>query len=341
MIQIDGRLGEGGGQVLRTSLALAAITGQPFAIDQIRGGRAKPGLLRQHLTGVRAVAELCGAEVEGAELGSMTLTFRPGPVRGGDYHWAVGSAGSVMLVLQAALPPLLLAGEESTIVVEGGTHAQWAPPWPFFEETLLPLLKRMGPGIEVRMERPGFFPAGGGRIELKVRPVARLRPISLVETGERGALSAVALLSGLRERIGKIELGILRAGLGIGRESACCLHVVAPVGPGNAAWVALPGPIHTEIFTAFGSRGRPAEAVAAGLVEEVLAFLALDVPVGPHLADQLLLPMALAGEGAFLTGPLTPHSLTNAEIIGRFLPDPPRFEPVEGGRTLVWVGQRP
>ena len=185
-IDIDGSQGEGGGQILRTSLALSLATGRPFRIDGIRAGREKPGLLRQHLTAVHAAASVSGATVAGAELGSTTLSFEPGPVAGGEYHLAVGTAGSATLVLQTVLPALLRAVEPSELVLEGGTHNPFAPPFDFVAKTFVPVLRRMGADVTMSLERYGFYPAGGGRFSARVAPSA-LRPLSLTRRGERGS----------------------------------------------------------------------------------------------------------------------------------------------------------
>src|SRR5215831_445162 len=183
MLKIDGSLGEGGGQVLRTSLALSALTGQPFEIEKIRASRKKPGLMRQHLTSVQAAARVCNAHVEGAAISSQSLRFAPGPAVAGVYEFQVGTAGSATLVLQTVLPPLLLARGPSRVVVEGGTHNPLAPPFDFLERSFLPLIQRMGPSVELELRRPGFFPAGGGRFHAKIKPVKKLVRFDLLERG--------------------------------------------------------------------------------------------------------------------------------------------------------------
>src|SRR5512136_2571133 len=179
MITIDGSQGEGGGQILRTSLALSLVTGQPFRMERIRAKRQKPGLLKQHLTAVEAAKTVGCAEVTGAALGSQTLEFKPGPVTPGNYRFAVGTAGSATLVLQTVLPPLLVASGPSTLTLEGGTHNPFAPPFDFLARCFAPVVERMGPRIELKLHRPGFFPAGGGQFEAQITPVNRLKPIDL------------------------------------------------------------------------------------------------------------------------------------------------------------------
>src|SRR5262245_60443308 len=171
---IDGSQGEGGGQILRTALALSLVTGAPFRVEKIRAGRQKPGLLRQHLTAVTAAVEIGGAAVEGATLGSRELSFRPGSVRPGAYRFAVGTAGSAALVLQTVLPALLTATGPSTVVVEGGTHNPHAPPFDFLALAFLPLLARMGARAQATLDRPGFYPAGGGQLTVEITPAPAL-----------------------------------------------------------------------------------------------------------------------------------------------------------------------
>ena len=177
MLTIDGSRGEGGGQILRTSLGLSLVTGRAFRIVRIRAGRAKPGLRHQHRTAVQAAARVGNAEVEGAEVGSMELTFVPGAVAAGEYEFSVGTAGSAALVLQAVLPALLTASQPSRLKLEGGTHNPFAPPFDFLAKTFLPIVNRMGPRVTAELERPGFYPAGGGEMRLTIEPCARLRRI--------------------------------------------------------------------------------------------------------------------------------------------------------------------
>lgn len=319
-ITLDGSEGEGGGQMLRSSLSLSLVTGRPFRMVRVRAGRAKPGLLRQHLTCVRAAAEVGGAVAEGAELGSQSLTFTPGPVKSGDYTFRVGSAGSTMLVMQSVLPALLRAGGPSTLAFEGGTHNTMAPSYDFIERVFLPVLNRMGPTVTCTLDRAGFYPAGGGRVTVSVTPSDALARVELMERGAVRSKRAVARVAGLPEGIGRRELVAAGAVLGWGEE---CLRVESlpkEWGPGNVALVEVTCEHVTELFMACGERGRSAENVGATVAREAKAWLDAEVPVGEHLADQLLLPMALAGGGRFLTTEPSLHTTTNARIIERFLP---------------------
>lgn len=337
MITIDGSQGEGGGQVLRTSLALSAVTGAPFRIERIRAGRDRPGLLRQHLTAVRAVAEICGARVDGAELGATALTFVPGPVRAGSYRFAVGTAGSAGLVLQAVLPPLLLADGPSELVLEGGTHNPKSPPGGFLARALLPAIGRMGPSIGFEQVRHGFYPAGGGAYRVTVTP-APLRPLVLERRGEIRAITPTALLANLPPNVGHRELLRARDRLDLDRRAGGVLAVPSP-GPGNALEITVEAEGATEVFTGFGERGLAAEQVADAAIDELSRWRDADVPVGEHLADQLLVPMALGGGGVFVTVAPSLHTRTNVEVIRRFVDVPIRIDR-DGDRARIEVGLR-
>ncbi|MCX7894975.1 MAG: RNA 3'-terminal phosphate cyclase [Thermoanaerobaculum sp.] len=317
MILVDGSLGEGGGQVLRTALALSLATGEPFRIQRIRARRPRPGLGRQHLTAVQAAAEVGEAEVEGAALGSTTLTFRPRRLRGGDFSWEVGTAGSVGLVLQAVLPALLVASHASRLKLSGGTHNPQAPPYEFLSLVLFPFLRRMGVAVEGKLEAYGFYPAGGGRVQVEVRPADKLLPVVAEQRGEVRRCSALALLARLPRKVGERELAVVRRELGW--EEGAVVEVESP-GPGNALLLMVEGEEFAEVVTGFGTKGVPAEQVAEGACDAMGRFLAASVPVGEHLADQLLVPLALAGGGRFRTLPLSLHTRTVIEVVRAFLP---------------------
>jgi RNA 3'-terminal phosphate cyclase len=208
MIVLDGSQGEGGGQILRSALALSLCTGAPFRIDNIRAGRPRPGLMRQHLTAVQAATQVGNAETTGAAVGSRSLTFRPGKLRAGDYTFSVGTAGSATLVLQTVLPALVTADGPSRLVIEGGTHNPASPPFDFLDRTFLPLLARMGPRVCAKLERPGFYPAGGGRISVSIEP-APLIPLVLERRGEIRACRARAIVANLPRLIAERELACL------------------------------------------------------------------------------------------------------------------------------------
>ncbi len=325
MLVIDGKTGEGGGQILRTSLTLSMVTGTPFRIENIRANRRRPGLLRQHLTAVRAV-EALGAEVAGAELGSSSVELRPDSVRGGALHFAVGSAGSVGLVFQTVLPVLLAAGEGACLTLQGGTHNAWAPPFDFIERVYLPALAKMGAEVSIELDRPGFHPAGGGCMTVEVAPCASLEPIELLERGPIVARRAVAIACQLSMDIAKRELQVVRNELEWEEHETELRWNGDAAGPGNAIFVEVDHGAGREMCIGFGERGVRAEKVARRAGGELKRYLASDAPVGARLADQLMVPMAIAGAGCFRTSHMTEHSRMNLDVIRRFLPVEVRTE---------------
>jgi RNA 3'-terminal phosphate cyclase (ATP) len=318
MLVIDGSQGEGGGQVLRTSLALSLVTNTPFRIENIRARRARPGLMRQHLTAVKAAGEIGHAHVSGADVGSKQLEFRPREVHPGDYRFSVGTAGSVTLVLQTILPALMGGDSPSLLTFEGGTHNPMAPPFEFLSRVYAPLVAKMGVGVGLQLQRPGFYPAGGGRFRAVVQP-GRLQPIQLLERGAIRARRATAIFSSLPFHVVQRELDAVKRTLQFTDEECQPREVPDSAGPGNALEIEIECEHVTEIFTAFGEKGVRAEEVAEKVCTETLDYLDAGVPVGTHLADQLMLLMALAGGGSFRTLQPTLHTTTQVEVIREFL----------------------
>lgn len=321
MLTIDGSQGEGGGQILRTSLALSLVKSLPFRIVNIRAGRKNPGLLRQHLTAVKAAAAVGRAEITGADIASQELVFAPGRPVSGNYRFAVGTAGSATLVLQTVLPSLLTADGRSTLTLEGGTHNPFAPPFDFLVKSFLPLIHRMGPTVEANLERPGFYPAGGGHMTVTIEPVETLTGFDLIERGEIMRQSARVLLSKLPRHIAERELKVIEERLGWPAQCLTIDRIGSSPGPGNVVLIEIESTHVTEVFAAFGRLGVKAESVASRAVRQTKGYLAAGAPVGEHLADQLLLPLALAGHGSFKTVAPSQHTLTNIEVIKRFLDD--------------------
>lgn len=337
MLTIDGSHGEGGGQILRTALALSMVTQTPFRIHSIRAQRQQPGLLRQHLTSVRAAVEVSRAEVRGAEIGSLELVFIPGRPQAGRYHFAVGTDGSTALVLQTLLFGLALGEKPSDLVIEGGTHNPSAPPFDFLARTFLPLLARMGVAVRVHLERAGFYPALGGRIDVHIEPTKRLLPIELNRSLQVKARRAIATVANLPRNIAERELAAISAQLGLRKAELGIVQLKNSAGPGNVLTVDVESEAHVEVFTGFGEKGIPAEAVAEKVAVEVKEYLDAKVEVGRHLADQLLLPLALAGGGSFRTLALSEHARSQVEIVKRFLDKPIEIR-IEGPATIVEVG---
>ena len=328
MLTIDGSYGEGGGQILRTALALSAITGQPVRIENIRARRRNPGLQAQHLTGVLAIAEICGARLQGAELGSRELVFVPRrEPQAGAYQFDVakarkgGSAGAVTLILQTVLIPLALARGVSRLVLKGGTHVAWSPPYHYVEHVLLPTLARMGIEAEVRIERWGWYPIGGGEVRVTIYGGSRIQGIEVTERGRIERVWGISAYSNLPEHIGERQrnraVSILRR-KGLDPR----IRIVKAPSPGKGTCVFLVAESENALagFTALGERGKRAEKVAEEAAGEFLRYLESGAALDRHLADQLILPLALAeSPGAFTTCEVTRHLTTNVWVVEQFL----------------------
>lgn len=323
MITIDGSMGEGGGQIVRTALSLSMLTGETLRLRNIRANRPKSGLMRQHLTAVKAAAEISGAAVEGDIIGSTELLFKPCGIRHGEHSFSIGSAGSATLIAQTLLPVLLLCEGESTLIFEGGTHNSMAPPFDFLERSFIPVLKKMGASVSIRLDRHGFYPAGGGKIRLDIRG-GTLRSIRIPPRRGEVAVSAICLAANLPDAILEREAVALRRELALA-DNLVQKRRVESWGPGNIVMIdVMSGESENTrtnaVFTAFGEKGVTAEQVAASAVREVRSYLATDVAVEHHLTDQLLLPMALAGGGEFAAMEPSLHATTNIAVIQQFLP---------------------
>lgn len=320
MIRLDGSQGEGGGQILRTSLALSACTGQSFLIENIRARRKKPGLMRQHLSCVRAIAQICQAGVTGDEINSQTLQFEPGKVKAGEYHFAVGSAGSAMLVLQTVLPPLLVADGPSQLILEGGTHNPMSPTFHYIKEVFMPLLGKIGFDCSCSIETWGFYPAGGGRVRVTINPGrSGLNRLDLCSPGEFVGAEVLAAVARIPWEIAEDECKTIvnAAEFSVTQKKAIA---VESAGPGNVVMLRLDYAHCSAMFTGFGELGVSRKKIASSVYREANSFYKAGVAIDPHLADQILLPLALAGGGAFTTVEPTDHTLTNLEVIKHFLP---------------------
>ena len=327
---IDGSYGEGGGQILRTSLALAAITGRPLKLVNIRGKRKKPGLRPQHLTGVQACAAVSRAKVAGAELGKQELTFRPEEIVAGSYKFRIPTAGAATLVLQAILPPLWKAKGESNIVVGGGTHVPWSPPFHYLAEVFVPTLERLGFRGEIQISRWGWYPKGGGEINASLRSCRPSGSIILDNSFKLKRITGVSASSRLPEHIRirqrrQLLLRLEKAGL----EAEIGLMDVPALNPGSLVFLSAQGGESVAGFSSLGARGKRAERVADEAADALLRFLNSEAALDHYLADQILIYLAITpGEHRFTTSKITQHLLTNSWVIEKFLPV--RFE-VEGG----------
>jgi RNA 3'-terminal phosphate cyclase (ATP) len=318
VLTIDGSQGEGGGQILRTALALSTCLDKPFRIINIRANRRRPGLQYQHLAAVRAAAAISQANVTGADKDSLVLEFFPASVRAGEYHIDIGTAGSTTLVLQTVLPALMLATARSNVTLDGGTHNPLAPPFEFLNYTFLPLVNRMGPVVSTTLERRGFAPEGGGRLHTCIEPVKHLTPLNLIERGNIIRRRAEVILANLPLHIAERELTVVRNLLSLDDSELHCTVDTNAAGSGNLVSIIIESVNITECFTAFGKRGLPAERVAELAVNEAKHYLAAGVPVDHHLADQLLVLMVLAENSSFVTMLPSRHTLTNIAVIEMF-----------------------
>ena len=322
-VTVDGSYGEGGGQILRTSLSLSALTGRPMEIVRLRAGRSRPGLQPQHLASVRAAAGLCAAELEGAEIGSQRLRFEPqAPPAPGAYHFAIGTAGAAALVLQTVLLPLALAAGPARVTVTGGTHVSHAPTVDYLERVYLPILARHGLGASVQSPRAGFFPKGGGVVQAEIAGGAALQPVTLTERGALLGLTALIVTSGLPPTVAERGIAAVRQELDrLSVDLAVQVREASSTGPGAAVLLVADCEGGLAGFSALGERGKRMEDVAGDACRAFQAWRETGVACEEHLADQLVLPMALTpGESRWTTSQVTEHLRTVLRLVPQFLP---------------------
>jgi len=352
-ITLDGSLGEGGGQILRTALSLAAVTRRPFVVERVRHGRLKPGLRPQHREAARATASVCDALVEGDEVGSSRLAFRPrAQVRAGDYAVDIGTAGSAPLLLQTLCWPLALAGAPSRLTLRGGTHLKASPTFHYLAMVWAPAVARLGFGAELELHAAGFYPEGGGEMAATIRPAHAMPPLDLRHRGTLREVRLLAIVAGLgfdvADRLAAAALRRLRE-LGIAAEATR-----APVAARSSAGSHL---LLTAEFDRtqsghgeVGERGASPDRTAEAAVRAFAALLRGRAAVDRHLGDQLLLPAALLAAGfvppppgvvpetRYRVSEVTSHLTTNAEVIRRFLEVRIEIEGREGEEGEVRVG---
>jgi RNA 3'-terminal phosphate cyclase (ATP) len=339
-IELDGSFGEGGGQILRSSLALSLLTGKPFHLQNVRARRPRPGLQPQHLMSVRAAAEVGQARTRGASLHSTDLVFEPGPVRAGTYHFAIGTAGATGLVLHTLYLPLALRTDApSTLTITGGTHNTPSPCFDFLDTTWRPYMEQLGLSIQLTMHRAGFYPRGGGVLEARVKPCPGVRPLRLTDVGPVRRVTGHSIVAGLPESIAQRQAR--RAAYRL-RDHGFKSTIQAESwsgGPGTVLTVVLDTRPVPTMFFGLGARSKPAERVADEAVEQALAYLAVAPPaVDPHSADQLVLPLALAeGPSWFRVAAVTAHLLTNLIVIRRFVDRDLTCDGEEGQPGLVRI----
>jgi RNA 3'-terminal phosphate cyclase (ATP) len=343
LLEIDGSFGEGGGQILRTSLALALLTGRSFHLRNLRAGRSKPGLQPQHLQSVRAASTIAGAQTRGASRGSSDLVFEPGPVTAGSYRFDIGTAGATGLVLQAVYLPLALrGGAPSELTLIGGTHVRASPCFHFLDTTWRRYLAECGLRLSLKLVRPGFYPRGGGIVEASIQPATRLHGIrQLGQRARPGPVKATGFsaVAGLPDTIGRRQarratVRLEQYGLDVDLRAETWEG-----GPGTVIGVELDTTPVPTLFFSIGERGKPAERVADDVVDEVIGYLkAGPNVVDAHSADQLVLPLALAdGPSEYRVARVTRHLTTNVSVIRRFLDREIVCDGEEGGAGVVRV----
>lgn len=322
MIEIDGSYGEGGGQLLRSSLTLSLLTGKSVQIRNIRARRKKPGLMAQHLQAVEAATAVGSAQVDGTKLGSTILTFVPHRLRPGNYRFDIGTAGSTSLVLQTVLLPLSLAGAPSRLVICGGTHVPWSPCFHYLQRHWLSSLQQCGFAVGLALKKAGFYPRGGGEISASIQPVAGIAPLTLMQRGKLHRLHCLSTVTGLPLSIAHRQLQQALKRLER-RFPQIEQEVTSLPGPGKGTLLLLLAEFEQSrsCYYALGERGKPAERVACEAVDAFERFLAGEGAVDQHLADQLILPLAFAeGTSLVRTAEVTQHLLTNIWVVAQFLP---------------------
>jgi RNA 3'-terminal phosphate cyclase (ATP) len=322
IVEIDGSYGEGGGQILRTALALSAILRKGFTIHHIRSKRKTPGLQAQHLKALEALARITEAHTEGIKFGSQRVLFFPQMILPGDYQWEVGTAGSVTLLLQAILLPLCLAQGTSRLTLTGGTHVPWSPSFHYLSEVLLPTLRLMGVSADATIEKWGWYPKGGGKIQLKINPIHELRPISLLKRGPLKKIRGLSAISNLPKHVADRQkehtLKRIQEELDIDADIDVAYDVPSN-GPGSFLFLMSEHERALAGFSSLGSRGKPAEKVADEPIGALKDYLGSEGCIDPYLADQLVPFMAFAGgDCSFTTTQITEHLTTNLWVLQHF-----------------------
>ena len=315
---IDGSQGEGGGQILRSTLALSMCTGTPVRIENIRAGRRKTGLLRQHLACVRASKEITNAKVIGDELGSSIVEFRPGVIKAATYDFAIGSAGSTSLLFQTVLPALLMADAESVVSFSGGTHNDLAPSFDFIKHCFIPALASINLDIKAELNAYGFMPNGGGKWTATIQPIKGMTALDMMSIGKIQSRQAVVTQSGVSRSVAERELGRIKKKLQWA-DGDLRINQVDSIGPGNVVSLRVSDGHINEVIDVVGAKQLTAERVAGRAIASMKRYLKSGAAVGEYLCDQLLLPLALGNGGRFTTVEPSLHTKTNIDVIKEFI----------------------
>ncbi|HKZ50111.1 MAG TPA: RNA 3'-terminal phosphate cyclase [Candidatus Nanoarchaeia archaeon] len=319
MLVIDGSFGEAGGQILRTAVALSAIKKIPIKVISIRKGRPEPGLKAQHLVGIKAAAELCNANLTGAEMGSTEITFEPGKIKTGGFRFDVGTAGAITLVLQTLVPIAAVAPGKVKLEIKGGTTVSWSPPIEYFQNVYCDYLEKMGILVNSEVVRYGFYPKGGGIVKAEVTPVKQPMPLDLTQRGKLLNIKAWAIATKDLEKAGVAERMLAEF-----EKSLKDYKIVS-----SAEYVSAANPFAYiyghALFencklsaSALGERGKSSEAVGSEAALELAKEISSDATVDKHLADQLIPFLGLFG-GEFITSEITEHTKTNIWVTEKFV----------------------
>ncbi len=342
-IPIDGSHGEGGGQILRTSLTLSCVLGKPVFITNIRRLRKKPGLQPQHLASISAAAAVSKADVQGTNLSSTELEFRPRGLQPGRFYFDVGgikgSAGSVSLVLQTIILPLSFAEQGSIVEVIGGTHVPWSPSFHYLNTVVAPLLQRLGLRTEFDITSWGWYPVGRGRIIARIEPVQGIKPLHMNDRGKLLRVSGLSAVSNLPEHIAvrqreRALLNLTRNGI----DGSIDILSAPSAGKGSFLFLCAEFQNLSAGFGALGAIGKRAEQVADEACGELLSHVKAEGALDPHLADQIIPYLAFSPDASeFTTSSISRHLLTNIWVVKQFLDIDIRIEGSEGehGRVVV------
>jgi len=345
LIEIDGSFGEGGGQILRTSLSLSCLLKRPFRIFNIRKGRKKPGLMPQHLACVKAMELLSSAKVEGASTGSMELTFEPGEVKPGEFFFDIGTAGSTMLVIQTMLPCLALSGEKSSITIKGGTHVPFSPSFHYVREVFCEFLKILGIKVSLTIEQFGFYPKGGGLIRAEIEPARNIKTIKLIERGRLLKIRGLSCVANLPLSIAERQKeGFIRTiSNALPSKPDIDIEILSVKSPGPGTFIHITAQFENSIagFTALGEKGKKAEKVGEEAGTSFLRYYETGRALDPNLADQIILYLGLAGGvSEFTTSEITRHLLTNLWVLNRFTGLEYEISDEEGKEGIVKIKGR-
>ena len=342
-IRIDGSYGEGGGQILRTALSLACVLKKDVQIYDIRKGRRIPGLQPQHLTCVNACRDITDADVEGNKLQSIFLRFSPKTIKGGDFLFDVakikGSAGSVSLVLQSILLPLILAEKSTQVQIKGGTHVPWSPAFTYLEQVFFPTIRKIGCEVKGEIKKWGWYPKGGGEVTFSINPVEKLLPLNLLERGKLLKLSGISAVSNLPISIAKRQRDQANKILREKRFSTDIELVEAPsMGKGTFFFILAEFENSLAGFSSLGEIKKRAETVAEEACQDFLKFMETNAAIEKHIADQLIPYLLLTGDkSTFAVSSVTQHLLTNIWVVKNFLPVRIEVEGKEGEKGKVFI----